>query len=447
MKIIIFGCGRVSGDFLKILSDDVELIGFSDNNQSLHNKEYNGKIVYPPSQIAGLDFDYIVVASMHFNAIIKQLTEVLGISREKILVFIGTRCPQSVGNDNDIKLKKLLKKTSPNTIGFYLSDIEEENKTLRQLYGAVPAYIQDKYEVEHFNYKEQIYCGIAIHSNLKCMPSYLISTNIAIWDGFSYKEISRIRDIPDDCILKGAYIHGVSYIMLKGDYLKRLPCISWDINANKLTVLGIPKKEINHVDEMENHNECKTRKKLIYIPSALYKLDSETPVMDCGYIEPYIQQLINESDKLALMGLEIAVALSDSDLSDLKFKGTTNVKLISIDSNCFHDALVNADVVITDNSVSSLEYTLFGDAVIHLVLDTPNYAPPRRYLLKGHDNTPIVYCAKSIDEMLSLSVRLLESGDDLAAKRKALVKELSFDRNEVLPERLWAAIADCLKTN
>ena len=128
MKILIFGCGRTSKDFLRILSNDVNLIGFSDNNQALHKKQFEGKYIYPPRDIEELEFDYIVVASMHYNEIIKQLTEIIEVPREKILVFIGSRCPASVGNNNDSKLKKLLEKTYSNKIGFSLSDIKEEKK-------------------------------------------------------------------------------------------------------------------------------------------------------------------------------------------------------------------------------------------------------------------------------------------------------------------------------
>lgn len=439
MEILIFGSGRTSKNFLRILSNDVNLIGFSDNNQALHKKKFYGKIVYPPSEISELDFDYIIVASMHYNEIIKQLTEFIGVPREKILVFIGTRTLKSMDNDNDTKLRKLLKKPSYNKIGFSLSDVEGENCILKDLYEKIPACILERYEVESFNYKEQRDCGIVIHQKANCMSNYLVSTNIALWRGLSFKEISQMRDIPNDYILKGAYIHGVSYIILKGDYSNKLPCVSWDITSNKLTVLGIPSQDIKQVETIKNRS-CS---KVIYIPSAFYKLDSEMPVMDCSYIEPYIKELLDKKEKLKFMGIDFVIALPDSDLSSLRIKQNANVRFIPVGSDYFYNDLAMADIVITDNSISALEYIMFGNMVINLILDTPNYQPPKEYILKGYESSPLAHSVNSIDELLNLLDKLLKSGDDYVKLRRIIMDDLCFCSNDVLSKRIWDEIANC----
>jgi 3-dehydroquinate dehydratase len=445
MKIIIFSCSNVSKDLLNILSDDVDLIGFCDNNLSLHNKQFKEQLVYAPSDINEIDFDYIIVASVHYKAILKQLTEIIRIPREKILVFIGScRTPKSLGNDNDIKLKKLLKKASSNKIGFSLLEEDEENSVLKEFYKKVPNYVLENYDIEYFNHKEQTDCAITIHKNLNGISNYLISTNIAIWNGLSSREISQIRDIPDDYIREGAYIHGISYIMLKGDYENKLPCISWDINNNKLTVLGIPYKNIKSTQTNCKGNESN---KLIYIPSPLYKLNSEMPVMDCFYVEPYIREILNKTEELKSKGLDIIIALPEKELLSLKFEETENIKLIAVESDGFYSTLASADIVVTDNSITALEYMMFGNAVVQLDLDIPDYEPQKEYTLKGYDKFSLVHYVKTVEEMLNLSYKLLEFGDDCANARRGMKENLCFDSNDELPKRLWDEIVNYLKSS
>lgn len=451
MKIIIFACSNAAEDLLKILSNDLNLIGFCDNNKKLHNKQFKGKTVYSANDIKNIKFDYIIVASMHYEAIIKQLTETIGVPREKILVFTGSyRCPKSVGHDNnnDKKLAKLLKKSFDNKIGFSLLDKSDENCILEELYKDAPQYILDKYYIEKFNYKEKKEYSIVIHENINSILNYLTTTNIVLWKGLSFKEISKIRDIPKDYVLDGAYIHGISHIMLKGDYSKGLPCVSWNINNDKLTVLGIPNKNIKKFNINKDTKFIGSNlKKIIYIPSPLYRLNSEMPTMDCFYIEPYIKELSNKSEKLKSIGLEVVIALPNPELVSLKTKETTNIKLIEVESDYFYDALLTADIVVTDNSIYGLQYSIFRNNVIHFSLNVPNYKSAKGYILKGYNNSSLVHYAKNVDEMLNIAVNLLENGDKYANERKIARDKLLFNSDDELLKRLWQEIYDCLESN
>ena len=90
IKILIFGTGKSAEKVLKNIKDDVNIEGFLDNNlkkvgQSFHNVE-----IYSPKAIDKLDFEYIIIASIKYNIISKQLME-LGVVDEKIIKYFEFR--------------------------------------------------------------------------------------------------------------------------------------------------------------------------------------------------------------------------------------------------------------------------------------------------------------------------------------------------------------------
>lgn len=442
MKIIIFGCGITARELLKVLDDSIMIQGFSDNNKDLHNKSFNGENVYPPEDIASLDFDYIVVASIFYNVIIKQLTEIVGIPREKILIFIGSRCPSDVPENNDEILSKMVRKTSDNKIGFVLSDNEENNKELLWLSQNVPDYILDDYEIECFNYKHKSDCGIVIHQDLECMPNYLVAKNIALWKGVSFKEISQIRDIPEDYILEGAYIHGVSLILFKGDNLNGYPVVSWDMMKDELFVLGIP--EVNDTKGSEQ-NKTDDVRKAIYIPSPFYRLNSELPVMDCEYAKSAIMDIINLNDRFKSLNIKMIISLPESEAITYINEKYSNINFISQDSVEFVDECKSADVIITDNSISNFQFTISGRKVIHFVLKNDGYNEPKKYSIKGDDCLHLAQTVNRVEDMFESLVDLLDNDDIYYKNRTAVEKNLIYNNESDVCEILWNEISRYLK--
>lgn len=90
-RIIIFGSG---GSGLRLLERVMELNGtvsyFLDNNKELSGKEVNGKKIHTPNVLADETIDeiFIIIASMYYVDIEKQLTE-LGLKRLKHFVSLG----------------------------------------------------------------------------------------------------------------------------------------------------------------------------------------------------------------------------------------------------------------------------------------------------------------------------------------------------------------------
>lgn len=439
MRIILFAFGKISKMLYELLPDDIELVGFSDNNKVLQGTLYNGETIFSPYELAELNFDYIIICSIYYKDIIQQLTKQIGIERERILVFIGRRSPVDIGNDNDFKLMSIFKRVSSQKIGISLSGDEREDYDLQAFYKAAPIFLFKKYQISCSNKELLNTFGTVIQQQLR--NSFLNSINIALWAGLSFHEIAWIRDEPNDAILKGAYTHGIDLILFRGDYAKKLPCVSWEIGNNHLTILGFPfQNYINDVDNqvnLNNQSSGNNHQKLLYIPSPLHHKSDKPWRMDCCYAFKYIQDLFNNTHRLALMNIECIIALPSSDLALLKVPETPYLKLVALDSDCFQNVRMIADLVVTDHCISGLEYTLSSKKVIHLEPSSPDYILGHKYFIKGYDHTSLAYSVTSINELLDYSVYLLESVDQFADKRKRLVDELNYNNNNEFINRLW----------
>lgn len=86
INILIFGTGSGTEKIMKLFKEDVEVVGFIDNDIRKHNSTFMGKIIVSPTDICNINYDYIVIASMFFLEINKQLIS-LGIDKKKIVQF------------------------------------------------------------------------------------------------------------------------------------------------------------------------------------------------------------------------------------------------------------------------------------------------------------------------------------------------------------------------
>ncbi len=85
MKIIVFGVGRFYQNRRERLKqyEEVEIIAFSDNNETLWGGELEGIRVIPPDAIQEAVFDCILIMSTYADEIARQLIEG-GIDEAKI---------------------------------------------------------------------------------------------------------------------------------------------------------------------------------------------------------------------------------------------------------------------------------------------------------------------------------------------------------------------------
>lgn len=86
-KIFIFGVGKSSRELEKKINfSKAEIVGYLDNNVKLQGKVYKECIIYAPSIVEKKEFDYVVIASINYKQIYRNLIE-FKISKEKIISF------------------------------------------------------------------------------------------------------------------------------------------------------------------------------------------------------------------------------------------------------------------------------------------------------------------------------------------------------------------------
>lgn len=83
-KVLIFGAGNKSKDIIKCIDKTKnKVLYFVDNDTDKQGKKMFGRTIVSPADLADLEFDYILVASIYWREIREQLIS-LGINPEKI---------------------------------------------------------------------------------------------------------------------------------------------------------------------------------------------------------------------------------------------------------------------------------------------------------------------------------------------------------------------------
>lgn len=112
IKIIIFG---ITGNLFAIQKKEldfsnVELIAFADNNPYKFGIKYENIPIVSPKEIVSMDYDYILVSAWRsYDAIKKQLME-MGISEEKINIFLQEKVTLLYPGKIVIEDKEVVKK-------------------------------------------------------------------------------------------------------------------------------------------------------------------------------------------------------------------------------------------------------------------------------------------------------------------------------------------------
>jgi O-methyltransferase len=84
-KVIFFGAGDGGRSASYLINNEYEIIAFADNDSSKQGETFLGKPIISPGAINEFPYDYIVISNIHGDAVFRQLTEQLGVDRDKIL--------------------------------------------------------------------------------------------------------------------------------------------------------------------------------------------------------------------------------------------------------------------------------------------------------------------------------------------------------------------------
>ncbi|MGL5523210.1 MAG: nucleoside-diphosphate sugar epimerase/dehydratase [Aeromonas veronii] len=83
-SILIFGAGAYGIRVHDILKNRYKIVAFVDNSKNKYNEVISGIPVYPPSEIARLNYDLVFIASQYIKDIHQQLVNDCGVDKEKI---------------------------------------------------------------------------------------------------------------------------------------------------------------------------------------------------------------------------------------------------------------------------------------------------------------------------------------------------------------------------
>ena len=110
MKVLIFGIGNMYYRY-KHYFENMEIVGFVDNNPDTWGNYVDGICVYEPNLIRTLSFDYIFLVSVHYKSMRKQLVE-LGIDEKRIVdkenkqIFLANKQINTYWAQNSSNIKR-----------------------------------------------------------------------------------------------------------------------------------------------------------------------------------------------------------------------------------------------------------------------------------------------------------------------------------------------------
>ncbi|MDR2407734.1 MAG: hypothetical protein LBE13_06450 [Bacteroidales bacterium] len=65
IKVLVWGTGVYAKRFMGDKKENVEIVGFVDNDKSLQGKHYCDKPIISPEDYASVDFDYLLISSAY----------------------------------------------------------------------------------------------------------------------------------------------------------------------------------------------------------------------------------------------------------------------------------------------------------------------------------------------------------------------------------------------
>jgi hypothetical protein len=65
INVLVWGIGVYAKRFMEDKKENVEVIGFIDNNKNLQGKRYYNKLIMSPKDYLCIDFDYLLITSAY----------------------------------------------------------------------------------------------------------------------------------------------------------------------------------------------------------------------------------------------------------------------------------------------------------------------------------------------------------------------------------------------
>lgn len=203
MKIVFWGSGHIAEytlklDMLKKLPQDVEVLGFADNDKAKWGKNIGEYTILSPGQVKELSVDKIIILSdEHFEEIRDMLVNWLQIAPEKIkrrLHLLKLMLINKYSNTDDREIQDILKHWEDHELGIFNQYVQRGNEVNEVYWDSIEnmPYImfEDKRMYFPYNYSRfaQLEGGKKVYKDLMCeqqptSPHLYIRGNIKVETG------------------------------------------------------------------------------------------------------------------------------------------------------------------------------------------------------------------------------------------------------------------------
>ncbi|AYV67883.1 hypothetical protein C2I06_13960 [Niallia circulans] len=466
-NIIIFGTGSSSEKLLEILDfAKVNIIGFSDNNESKHNLTFRNHVIFPASEIVNQNFDYVVIASQFSSEIYSQLLD-MGIHHKKIVPMdIAVHHYNITKKYNEIlKSITLDNKPSGRKIKIGIINYNYSNNNGYALYKYMPREFKGKYEVSLIEEKN---VGDLMGYDVLCTSHFDgiydgRHINIEMWHGFPLKKIGYIQENRATGDLINHINHRSDHTQLIMSYSQLYNTFfnsCFPTNPKKYKITGMPRNDLlfeeNSLGKLEKiiGMDLDSSNIVFYLPTWRKGKDFRVETYKeweklIGFKDESTKKLL---ELLEEKNLYLIVKLHPNEYNqfkDLEIFKEKRVFLLSEDilkQNKIHlyEILGCGKLLITDYSSIFFDTLLIDLPVIFAPTDLDEYTENRGFMLEPYQYFTPGPTVNSFEELKSNIYSLID-GNDPYVNHREQIRNLVFKfLDNKASQRVWESIDEYL---
>ncbi|MCM2981960.1 CDP-glycerol glycerophosphotransferase family protein [Niallia circulans] len=467
LNIIIFGTGSSSEKLLEILDfAKVNIIGFSDNNESKHNLTFRNHVVFSASEIVKRNFDYVVIASQFSSEIYSQLLD-MGIHHKKIVPMdIAVHHYNMTKNYNEI-LKSITLDNKPNgrKIKIGIINYNYSNYNGYALYKYMPIEFKGKYDVsliEEKNVGELMGFDVLCSSHFDGLydGSHI---NIEMWHGFPLKKMGYLQE-------SGVTEDLINHIKQRSDQIQLIMSYSqlystffnscFPTNSNKYKITGMPRNDLlfekNSLGKLEKvvEQNLDFANIVFYLPTWRKGKNSQVETNKewkklIGFKDESKKKLIKMLEEKNLFLIVKLHPYEYNQFKDLEIFKEKRIFLLSEDilkMNKIHlyELLGCGKLLITDYSSIFFDTLLIDLPVIFAPTDLDEYTENRGFMLEPYQYFTPGPTVNSFEELKSNIYSLIDGIDPYIDHRERIRNLVFKFLDNKASQRVWDSIDEYL---
>jgi CDP-glycerol glycerophosphotransferase (TagB/SpsB family) len=463
---IIFGASKLGSiAYLSLTQSSEKISYFMDNDQGKWGSRFMGIEVLPPSELNKMPDVIVIIASMHYKTIAKQLVH-LGL--DKILFFAlnvkTPREPVALGSE-EYSLKEINRNVNQlvkNRISLIYNNHSGSNTMA--LYKLIPPEVKAKYEVNLINEDQSNASTIVAQSKMVVCThvgyhGQLEQISIQLWHGIGVKGIFYMdAAFLEDNNAMSEFWRDYSAIISSSNFYNIVinSCIRGDINKFKIT--GLPRNDFLFLSQGRRNlillaeNKVRQHKVVLFCPTyRVYekntRLDGTQNIANIFGFEYFdsksFQNYLVENDICLIIKAHPDEEFFRSGLyreyedENIFFLNEEMLKQMNLD---FYEILNAVDLLITDYSSIYCDYLLLDRPIIFTPVDLNVYRKTRGFVLEPYDfwtPGPKALNQKDLEHEI---LECLEKPDYYTQERKTIKELVHQYEDGYSSNRVWQLI-------